>query len=127
MCQTVFNEYARRITEGNTLVDSQIFVDYPDAAVRDMAISMMMEEYHISDKWKKKHINVPMPEERLDIDVNESLLNFKLKKLDVKIDNLNRQFAYATSEEDICMLMSEKMHYVKLKQKIGLSLRRVIT
>ena len=86
-----------------------------------------MMECQTCDNWKeKKHIYVPKPQDRLDSGVNESLLNFKLKKLDAKIDNIDRQFTYATSEDDKLTLVAEKMHYIKLRQQIGKELNRVV-
>ena len=127
VCQTIFNVFAERITKGDDRVDTQLFVNHPDVDVRNLAISLMMEEYHISENWAKKNINVPMPDERLDVDVRESLLNFKLKKLDIKIDEIDRQFNYIDNEEDKLILIADKMHYLKIKQTIGNALRRVIT
>ncbi len=126
LCQTIFNEYVERLTNNETVIDSQIFVSHSDTRVRDMAINMMMEDYHISDNWAKKQINVPTPADRLHADLEESLLNFKLKKLDRKIDNLDRQFEYTTNDEDKMMLMAKKISFLKLKQKICSSLNRVI-
>ena len=125
VCQTIFNEYAQRISNGDSSVDEQVFVDHPDENVRNLAISLMMEDYHISDNWAKKQIHVPTPDDRIRVDVHESLLNFKLKKLDEKIDALDRQFAFAPSDDDKLTLMAEKMHLVKLRQQIGTNLNRI--
>ena len=122
----IFNEFVRRIEREETSFDMQFFVTHPDNDVRQTATSLMMEDYHISDKWIKKQIAVPTPDERLRNDLEESLLNFKLKKLDVKIENLDRQFPYASTDEDKLDLVSQKMHYLKLRRQIGSALNRVI-
>ncbi len=127
VCQLVFNEYASRIDKGETYIDPQLFVDYPNPQVRNMAVSMMMEDYHVSENWAKKQINVPLPQERIKADMQESILNFQLKKLEKKIDDLDRQFPYATSEDEKLMLVSQKMHLVKLRQQLGTQLHRIIS
>ena len=126
LCQAIFNEYAECIQRGETCINAQRFAEHTDVQVRDMAIAMMMEDYSISDNWwKKKQIAVPTPEQCVKSDVEESLLNFKLKKLDKRIDDLDRQFAYTSGEEDKLILVAEKMHLVKLRQQIGAELKRV--
>ncbi len=127
VCQLIFNEYARRINDGESVVNPQIFVTSSDERVRETAVTMMMTDYHVSDKWKDKLIHVPLPQERLRTDVVESLMTLKLKKLDAKIDDIDRQFAYLTDNDEKLMLMAEKMRLIQLRQKIGAALNRVIS
>ncbi len=127
VCQLIFNEYARRINDGESVVNPQIFVTSSDERVRETAVTMMMTDYHVSDKWKDKLIHVPLPQERLRMDVVESLMTLKLKKLDAKIDDIDRQFAYLTDNDEKLMLMAEKMRLIQLRQKIGAALNRVIS
>ena len=128
VCQKIFNAYAERISRGESEVDAALFARSDDAQVRDLAIGQMMVDYHVSNNWSEmKHIYVPTPDTRLRADVDESLMNFKLKKLDVKIADIDRQFPYLTSDEERLMLMAQKMSLIKLKQQIGSSLGRVIT
>ena len=127
-CQVIFNIYAEQMRKGDTSVDTQQFVTHPDEKVRNMAVSMMMTDYHVSENWSKlKHIYVPQPKERLMEDVQDSLLNFKLKKLEIKINDIDSQFPYITNDEERLMLVSQKMSLIKLRQKLGNNLRRVIT
>ena len=127
VCQLIFNEYAKRLNDGETSVDTQIFVDGENQQVRDTVISMMMDEYTVSDKWREKHIHVPTKEERIGMDVQESLLTLKMKKLDIKIDDIDRQFPYLTDDNERLILISQKMQLMNLKQKIGAALNRVIS
>ena len=127
-CQIIFNEYAKCISEGLTHVDTQIFVIHEDEQVREMAITMMMEGYQVSNKWQEdKHIYVPKPEDRIRNDVEESILTLKLKKLDKRINDIDIQFPYAKDDDEKLMLMSQKMQLIKIKQKLGQSLNRVIS
>lgn len=87
----------------------------------------MMDEYTVSDKWSEKHIHVPTKEERIGMDVQESLLTLKMKKLDIKIDDIDRQFPYLTDDNERLILISQKMQLMNLKQKIGTALNRVIS
>lgn len=127
-CQLIFNEYATRIERGELHIDTQLFVDHADTAVRDLAISLMMESYQVSDNWlKEKHIYVPKPEDRIRSDVEESLLTFELKKLNQRVESIDAQFAYAKDDEERLMLLAQKMQLQKVCRQIGTKLNRVIS
>ena len=44
VCQLIFNEYARRINDGESVVNPQIFVTSSDERVRETAVTMMMTD-----------------------------------------------------------------------------------
>ena len=88
---------------------------------------MMMTDYHVSDKWKDKMIHVPSQQERLRMDVEESLLTLKLKKLDLKIDDIDRQFAFVDDDDEKLMLVAQKMSLIKVRRQLGEALNRVIS
>ncbi|MBO7490280.1 MAG: DNA primase [Bacteroidales bacterium] len=127
VCQQIFNIYAERINNGDSAVDTQIFVTSEDENLRNRAVAMMMTDYHVSDKWKDKMIHVPSQQERLRMDVEESLLTLKLKKLDVKIDDIDRQFAFVDDDEEKLMLVAQKMSLIKVRRQLGDALNRVIS
>ena len=128
LCQTIFNEYAQSVSNGETHVDTQIFVNHENKAVRELATTLMMENYQVSDKWMEdKHIYVPKPEDRIRDDVEESLMTFKLKKLDKRINDIDIQFPYAKDDDEKLMLISQKMQLMKIKQQLGTMLNRVIS
>jgi len=127
VCQLIFNEYAQRLNEGQVSVDPQVFVSSDNPQVRETAISMMMNDYSVSDKWREKNIYVPSQKDRVGMDVEESLLTFKLKKLDLKIEEIDRQFPYLTDDNERLMLMSQKMSLISVRQKLGSALNRVFS
>ena len=127
VCQTIFNEYATRVNNGEAFIDPQVFVVSDNQQLRDTAVAMMMDDYSVSEKWREKHIVVPTKEERVAMDVEESLLTLKLKKLDVKIDDIDSQFNYLTDDNEKLMLMSQKMSLIAVRQKLGSALNRVIS
>ena len=127
-CQIIFNEYAERLSKNETHVDTQIFSNNENKELREFAISLMMEDYQISDKWlEEKHIYVPTPQDRIRDDVEESLLTFKMKKLDKRINDIDIQFPYVDSDDERLMLISQKMQLLKIKQNLGQKLNRVIS
>ncbi len=125
LCQCIFNDYAQMLEQGQTHIDTLHFTDHPNAEVRSFVISLMMDDYHVSDNWAAKHIAVPTPDMRVKDDLRESLLSFKMKKLDLKINDIDLQFRYA-SEEDRLLLLAQKVEYIKLRGQIGMELNRVI-
>ncbi|MCR5191775.1 MAG: DNA primase [Bacteroidales bacterium] len=127
VCQIIFNHCAETLQDGANTIDMQFFVNHPDPTVRNKATSLLMKDLHISDKWAKdKHIYVPSPEEKLQLDVRESLLNLKMKKLEQKINSIDSQFPYASSDDERLMLIAQKMQLDKIRQNIGVALNRVV-
>lgn len=128
ICQMIFNHYAKLVSDGETCVDTQFFVNHENSEVRDLAILLMMKDYQISDKWlSDKHIYVPKPEDRIREDVEESLFTFEIKKLNQRITQIDLQFPYAKEEEEKLMLIAQKMQLQKAFREIGNKLNRVIS
>ena len=128
VCQTIFNEYAQMLQDGQTEIDTMLFTTHADKRVSDFATDKMMIDYSISKNWAEmKHIYVPLPEDRLKTDVMESIMSLKMKKLDAKIDDIDRQFPYLSDDQEKLMLIAQKMTLIKIKQKLGTALNRVIS
>lgn len=127
-CQAIFNDFAQQVADGVTSFDIQRFVDHPDPLVRDMAVTLMMNSYQISDNWAKmKNIYVPLPESRIKEDVAESLWTFKDKKLKKKMADIDAQFPYVNNDDDRLILMAQKMALAETLRKLDTNLHRVIT
>ncbi|MBQ2511072.1 MAG: toprim domain-containing protein [Bacteroidales bacterium] len=124
-CQKIYEYYCYQQQQGLP-ADASIFVTDPDDAVRDFAISLMVDTHRVSNNWwNLKHISVPSIEDNLQQDVWESILLFKAKYLDDRIDDNARRFRSA-SPDNINDLLAEKKALVDLKRKIGQDLHYVI-
>lgn len=115
--QTIFNDFAQMVTSGQ-LVDASSYINHNDDAIRELATSLMLGERQISPQWEKKHVVTPKPEQRLSQDVLYAIRTLKLRKLDHKIQTNGRQFQLTTNPDDQLLLVQEKMHLVRMRQKL---------
>jgi len=127
VCQGIFNIYAEHVDSGETDINPQIFATHDDPEIRNLAVSLMIQDYHVSDNWSKKNIHVPTMEENLQKDLNESMLIFKMKKLEQRLADIDSQFNYLSDDDEKLTLIAQKMSLLKLKKDIGEALNRVIT
>lgn len=115
VCQHIFDFFATAIREEKPLPDANFFATCEDVAVRNKALAFLIAGYQISPKWEQDHnIIVPSLESRLSRDVTESINNFKLKKLQQRMDAVDQQLRLATDPEEQYRLISLKTALVKL-------------
>lgn len=125
--QQIFDLYRQAVESEQPLPDANFFATNSDTLLRNKALSLMVESYSVSDLWlKEKHIAVPSIESRLYKDVEESILTFKQKKIEQKIESLSYKLRECKDEEQQMMLLAEHQQLVELRQTVCKSLRRVI-
>ena len=125
-CQAIYEYFDREIAAGRK-VDPTIFIAFPDEAVRDFAIGLMVETWKISDSWwDKKKISVPTIEDNLRQDVRETILSFKEKCVDDRIEENARRFREVSDDAELQRLLKEKYQLVVLRRQLGAALHRVI-
>ncbi len=125
-CRKIFDHFADRVEKGLPLEASQL-TTIDDEGLRQFAISLMVDTYRVSDKWREKQIIVPRIEDNLEADAAEAILSFKIKFLDERIaENANRM-RQAKGEHEILALIEEKKGLVERRRTIGLALHRVIS
>ena len=125
-CQAIYEYFDREIAAGRE-VDPTIFIAFPDEAVKDFAIGLMVETWKISDSWwDKKKISVPTIEDNLRQDVRETLLSFKEKCIDDRIEENARRFREVSDDAELQRLLKEKYQLVVLRRQLGAALHRVI-
>jgi DNA primase len=125
LCQKIYEYYSQSIDTG-TPPDPTRFITIEDKALRQFAISLMVDTWRISDTWRQKQIYVPTIEDNLQVDITESLLTFKQKYIDSKIADNARRFRNAKDEDQLMELLAEKKQLVELRRQLGLALHRVI-
>lgn len=125
LCQKIYDMFANGVDEGR-LPEATDFAT-AEPAVRTFAFSLMVDTYRISDLWRKKNIFVAKPEERLKEDLTESLLNFKLFKIDHLIADNDKKIKNLQPDDDVMELLAERKQLNDLRQKLGTALHRVVT
>ncbi len=124
--KSIFDLYAEKIQKQEPLPDANYFAACPDRNISNAALSMMIDTTKISDHWQEKGIYVPKPEDRILMNTMESVLTFKLKKVDQQIADINHQLRRATNEEELMSNVAKKNQLDKVRQQLGIALHRII-
>lgn len=125
LCQQIFQYFCDTLSRGEA-PDASHFITHGEVTLRSFAISLMLDEWRISDTWRAKQIFVPSIEDNLQQDLCESLLIFKLKCLSDRIEDNARRFRDVKNEEDELSLLVEKKQLIDMRKRLGEALHRVI-
>lgn len=122
--QKIFDCYRTAVEEERPLPDANFFAMHEDNVLRNAALSLMINSYSISRQWsEKKNIVVPTIETHLYSDMTESVLLFKQKKVDERLEDNSFKLRDAKGDEDMMMLMAERNQLLKKRQEICEKLR----
>lgn len=125
--QQIFDLFRRAVEQGHPLPDANYFATNQDNVLRNTALSLMLNEYAISPLWaKEKNVHVPSIESNLLADMEESILTFKQKKLDCRIESVRFKLKENCSDDDITLLMAEYKQLIDLRKAVCDQLHRVI-
>lgn len=124
--QQIFDDFSNAVANEDPLPDANHFATHSDNMVRNTALSLMIEPYTISKHWlEKKNIAVPTIETHLYADMDESILSFKLKKVEQRLEENAYNMRETKNEDDMIILISERSQLLEMRQAIGIKLRRV--
>lgn len=124
--QQIFGLFLHKLEAGG-LLDSNELVNHPDEVIRNTSIELMINTYHISERWQnEKHVYVVAPEQRVKEDVEYSLNTLKLKKINHRIDDIDTQLRLASDPETMRQLLFKKMVFIKHQKELCNQLRCVI-
>lgn len=125
--QDIFDLFRQAVEKQQPLPDANQFAQSQDNVIRNTAFTLMLNTYSISPLWlKEKSISVPSIESRLSQDLDESILTFKQKKVEQKLETNSFKLRECTSDDDMLILMNEQQKLNKLRQAICEKLNRVI-
>lgn len=128
--QNIFDIYKNYIFEQGGLPELSVFTNNQDSDIQKLATTLLINNYSVSELWEKKwKIIIPNPEsdEKLNQNVKESLLSFKLNKLERKIISNEEKLKEDDDYDNQLILISEQKILKKLKQIISSELNRIVT
>lgn len=128
--QNIFDIYKNYIFEQGGLPELSVFTNNQDSDIQKLATTLLINNYSVSDLWEKKwKIIIPNPEseEKLNQNVKESLLSFKLNKLERKIISNEEKLKEDDDYDNQLIIISEQKILKKLKQIISSELNRIVT
>jgi DNA primase len=100
----IFRDYMTR----DELPSVKSFYNSTDEELKNFAIDVTSTPYNLSHNWFTRHGIVPGTEDlKIDRAVNEALIMFKLKYVNVKIGALEDKLKQAKEDEEMIELMTE--------------------
>lgn len=124
--QTIFDLFCHAVDNRQPLPDANLFAAHADGLVRNTALSLMIDSYTVSTQWyEKKHIFVPQIGTHLKEDIDQTVLTFKQKKLDQKLEANSYKLRECKNEDDIMILMAERQQLTELRKVVCQRLNRV--
>ncbi len=125
--QQIFDLFRAAVEEQQPLPDANLFAMHPDNLLRNTALSLMINSYSVSKQWyEKKHIVVPQIDTHLKEDLDQSILTFKQKKLEQKLEANGFKLRECTNEDDMMLLLAERQQLTDLRKAVCDKLNRVI-
>ena len=124
----IFTIYKDCIYNTNYLPELQFFTSHQNQEISKLAIDLVSSPYVISPNWEEKNeIKVPRPEDKETMDkyVKDTLLDFKLYKVNGYIDEVKKRILIETSEEQL-NLLKLLQNYIKIRNDIAKLLGRVM-
>ena len=81
-------EEVKAIIERNEEILERQFTFHDKKEIRELAIDIFTSRYELSKVWKRKESYVELPGENLGIEVPKSLLIYKLKVVEMALDDV---------------------------------------
>ena len=126
--QLIFNEFAKSV-ENDDIPDEQYFTHNADKDIREVSINLLSTPFTLSENWRKLHrIYVPTEEDNktLELSVRHSILSFKLKKVEEKLNQNANQLKTLENADEINILLEEQKKFIKVKKLISSALGRIV-
>ena len=127
--QLIFDEYVTALNN-EALPDEQYFTHHQNSEIRDTVIDILSFPYHLSENWQLLHrISVPTEEREkiLEDSIKNSLLSFKLKKVEEMLSENSFLLKECTDDEEMILIMEKQKRLLNIKKAISLMLKRIIT
>ena len=128
--QKIFEAYIEFI-DRDTLPDEKYFINHGNKSVASSAIDVLTSPYQLSEKWESiARIEVATEASKLKPAVENSVLSFKAKKIEILIAENQREIKEAEQEERyeaLGELLKRQKELKDISKEINRQLGRVIT
>ncbi len=86
-------EDVKAIIESGKNISERAFTFHDEKEIQDLAVDIVTSKYELSKVWKRKESYTEMPGENLAVEVPKALLLYKLKVVDMALDDIRKQIS----------------------------------
>lgn len=124
--ELIFDEYSTALDAAKAL-NEDYFVAHENAAVRKVALSLVVSHHNLSENWEKKHLIIVEDEEmQLKRAVEGTVYAFKLRKIQKMIEKIQNDLKTTVDNDDLTILMNTQLSLMEAKKQISKKLGREI-
>ena len=125
----IFELYRHSIYEENTVPAIDSFISNEEEQIRNLAAELLIGDREISPLWSEKNISVPDKESKEVIDrlISDTLLRFKLHKVNAYIKQVNEAIKTTTEPEAMMELVIKHKQFTLIRNKIAKQLHQVFS
>ena len=125
----IFELYRHSIYEENTVPAIDSFISNEEEQIRNLAAELLIDGREISPLWSEKNISVPDKESKEVIDrlISDTLLRFKLHKVNAYIKQVNEAIKTTTEPEAMMELVIKHKQFTLIRNKIAKQLHQVFS
>lgn len=125
----IFELYRHSIYEENTIPAIDSFISNEEEQIRNLAAELLIGGREISSLWSEKNISVPDKESKEVIDrlISDTLLRFKLHKVNAYIKQVNEAIKTTTEPEAMMELVIKHKQFTLIRNKIAKQLHQVFS
>ena len=123
----IFTIYSDFIYNKESIPELSLFTSNQNQEISKLATDLVMNKYSISPKWEENEIKVPQPDdiETIDKYVRDTLLDFKLYKINGYIKEIEEQVFKTQGEEQLEWLKTLQRS-INIRNDIAKQLGRVM-
>ena len=125
----IFELYRHSIYEENTVPAIDSFISNEEEQIRNLAAELLIGGREISPLWSEKNISVPDKESKEVIGrlISDTLLRFKLHKVNAYIKQVNEAIKTTTEPEAMMELVIKHKQFTLIRNKIAKQLHQVFS
>ncbi len=115
-------EDVKAIIESEKEIAERMFTFHDNKAVQDLAVDIVTSKYELSNVWKRKESYIELPGENLGVEVPKALLLYKLKVVNMALDELRKDLENAETSgnsERVMEMMGRLCDLEKAKTNIS--------
>ncbi|MBA3705076.1 MAG: DNA primase [Bacteroidetes bacterium] len=122
--KNVYNEFIQQI-EKETVPDFNHFINHEDITIASLTVDLISSPYSLSN-WEQHSIYITMEEDILGKSIYSAVNALKSRRLEMMIQDIQKQLQEGVSEEKQIELMQTQHHLLQAKKILNSLLGRIV-